>query len=115
MLEKEYQRLIDYMENLISDGVQLVHAGHLIDWSDTKIPEQIAKIKEKKEGFSLPKLNPGDQLKHKVSEQDMWVINDDSKTVFLTLNISEPTLKYPLDKILKDFDIVNRAPTNQRI
>ena len=107
MLEKEYERLIDYIEEMSADGVQLVHAGHLIDWNDTKIPEQIAKIKEKKEGFLLPKLNPGDQLKHKVSEQDMWVINDDGKTVFL--NPGTPTIKCPLDKILDEFVIVKRA------
>lgn len=107
MLEKEYDRLIDYIEEMISDGVQLVQAGHLLDWDDTKIPEIIAKIKEKKEGFSLPKLNPGDQLKHKVSDQDMWVINDDGETVFL--NPGTPTIKYPLDKILNEFIIVEKA------
>ena len=83
MPEKEYEQLIDYIEEMISSGVRLVHASNLLNWNDTKIPEQIARIKEKKEGFLLPKLNPGDQLKHKVSKQDMWVINDDGKTVFL--------------------------------
>lgn len=82
MLEKEYERLIDYIEEKISSGVHLVHAGDLINWNDTKIPKQIAKIKRKKDGLLIPKLNPGDQLKHKVSKQDMWVINDDGKIVF---------------------------------
>lgn len=107
MLEKDYERLIDYIEEMISDGVQLVHAGHLLAWKDTKILKLIAKIKEKKGGFSLPKLNPGDQLKHKVSEQDMWVINDDGVTVYL--NPGTPTIKYPLDKILNEFIIIRRA------
>lgn len=110
MLENEYERLVDYIEKAISDGVQLVHAGHSIDWNDTKIPEQISRIKEEKEGFSVPKLNPGDQLKNKVSEQDMWVISDDGKTVFL--NPGTPTIKYPLDKILDEFVIIKRADNN---
>jgi hypothetical protein len=63
-----------------------------------------AKIKELKEGYATPELNPGDQLRHKVSGQDMWVINDDGKTVFL--NPDSPTIKYPLDKILNDYIIV---------
>jgi len=110
MIEKEYERIVDTVEKIISDGVQLVHAGHLLDWSDTKIPEQISKIKEKREGFSVPKLNPGDQLKNKVSEQDMWVISDDGKTVFL--NPGTPTIKYPLDKILDEFVIIKRVDNN---
>ena len=107
MLEKEYERLINYIEEMISSGVQLVHAGNLLNWNDTEILKQIAKIKEKKEEFLLPKLNPGDQLKHKVSKQDMWVINDDGKTIFF--NPGTPIIKYPLDKILNDFVIVKRA------
>ena len=73
--------------------------------------EQIAKIKEKKEGFAVPKLNPGDKLKHKISEQEMWVINDDGKTVFL--GAGTPTIKYPLDKILNEFTIIKRANNNK--
>lgn len=106
MLEKEYNRLIDYIEEMISNDVQLVHAGHLFDWNDTKIPEIIAQIKVKKDGFSLPKLNPGDQLKHKVSDQHMWVINDDGETVFL--NPGTPTIMYPLNKILNEFILSNK-------
>jgi len=107
MYEVECERLIDYLKQMISDGVQLVHAGQTIDWNDTKVPEQILKIIGKKERAKLTKLNPGDQLRHKVSKQDMWVINDDGKTVFL--NSGTPTIKYPLDKILEAFEIVKRA------
>ncbi len=110
MIESEYKNLVDYIEKMIADGVQLVHAGRLIDWQDTEIPEQIARIKEKDEGYALPKLNPGDQLKHKISEQDMWVINDDGKTVFL--NAGTPTIKFPLDKLLDEFTIIKRANNN---
>ncbi len=38
MLEKEYGELGRYLEEMIEDGVQLVHAG-LMDWEDTKIPQ----------------------------------------------------------------------------
>jgi hypothetical protein len=110
MLEKEYEQLINYIEEMISNGIQLVRDGHLLNWNDTKIPEQIARIKKRKDGFRFPKLNPGDQLKHKVSKQDMWVINDDGKTVFY--NPGTPIIKYPLDKILNEFVIVKRAKIN---
>lgn len=105
MFEKEYEKLINYIEEMISDGVQLIHGGQLFDWSDTKIVDQIAKIKELKGGVEMPKLQPGDLLKHKVSGQEMWVINDDGKTVFL--NPDSPTIKFPLDKIMQEFTIVN--------
>jgi len=107
MLDKEYDKLIDYIEEMIRDGVNLVHGGHLLDWSDTNIPDLIAKIKELKDGYATPELNPGDQLRHKVSGQDMWVINDDGKTVFL--NPDSPTIKYPSDKILNAYVIVKRT------
>jgi len=106
MLEKEYEQLINYVEEMISGDFQLVHAGHKLDWNDTKIFELIAKIREKRKGVSLPKLNPGDQLKNKISKQNMWVINDDGETVFL--HPGTPTIKYPLDKILNEFVIVKR-------
>ncbi len=105
MFEKEYEKLINYIEEMISDGVQLIHGGQLFDWSDTKIVDQIAKIKELKGGVEMPKLQPGDRLKHKVSGQEMWVINDDGKTVFL--NPDSLTIKFPLDKIMQEFTIVN--------
>lgn len=107
MLEEECEQLIGYIEEMISNGIQLVHDGHLLSWSDTKILGQIAKVKEKKEGVALSKLNPGDQLKHKVSKQDMWVINDDGKTVFF--NTGTPIIKYPLSKISNEFVIVKRT------
>ena len=101
------EQLVDYLEKMITDGVQLVQAGNLLDWNDTKIPELLLKIKANRAENKLPELNPGDQLQNKISKQDMWVINNDGKTVFL--NPGTPTIKYPLNEILNDFEIVKRA------
>lgn len=46
MLDDEYDSLIHYIEGMISDGVKLVHGGRVYEWVDTKILDQIAKIKE---------------------------------------------------------------------
>jgi len=106
MSEREYKQLINYLEEMISEGVQLIHAGNLLDWYDTKIIKLVEKLK-KKECFKVPALNPGDQLKHKISKQDMWVINVDRGIVFL--NPGEATIKYPVSEILNDFVIVKKA------
>ena len=45
MLQKEYEKLVEYLEEMIADGCQLVHGGNLIDWHDTKIPRILQKIK----------------------------------------------------------------------
>ncbi|MBS3918779.1 MAG: hypothetical protein KG012_07830 [Deltaproteobacteria bacterium] len=45
MLQKEYEKLVEYLEEMIADGCQLVHGGNLIDWHDTKIPKILQKIK----------------------------------------------------------------------
>ena len=45
MLQKEDEKLVEYLEEMIADGCQLVHGGNLIDWHDTKIPRILQKIK----------------------------------------------------------------------
>ncbi len=110
MLEKEYEKLVHYIEGMIEDGCQIVIGGNLIDWDDTNIPELLQMIKDKARNKHLrsdPKLNPGDHLRHRISGQDMWVINDDGKIAFL--NPDAPTIKYPLESILNDFEIVKKA------
>lgn len=49
MLQDEYDELVEHLEGMIDDGCQLLHGGNLIDWSDTKIPETIRKIKTLRE------------------------------------------------------------------
>ncbi len=110
MFEKEYEQLHGYLVEMISNGVQLILAGHLFDWNDTKIPELLTSIKEKKEKSTVPELSPGDRLKHKVSGQEMWVISTDGETVFL--NPGVPTIKYPLNSILNEFLIVKKSHNN---
>ena len=34
MLEKEYEKLVHYLEGMISDGCQIVIGGNLMDWED---------------------------------------------------------------------------------
>jgi hypothetical protein len=53
MLQKEYEKLVEYLEEMISDGCQLVHGGNLIDWHDTKIIKSLQKIKTLREQEAL--------------------------------------------------------------
>lgn len=45
MYNKDYKELLVVIQQMISDNVQLVHGGQIIDWTDTKIPELLQKIK----------------------------------------------------------------------
>ena len=54
MLQDEYEKLVEYLEEMIADGCQLVHGGNLIDWSDTKINNIIKKIKMLRDKQSTP-------------------------------------------------------------
>lgn len=49
MSQKEYEQLVSYLEGMIADGCQIVIGGHLLDWSDTKIPELLEKIKKQRQ------------------------------------------------------------------
>jgi hypothetical protein len=49
MLQKEYEKLVEYLEEMIADGCQLVHGGNLLDWQDTKILKVLQKIKTLRE------------------------------------------------------------------
>jgi len=107
MLESEYEQLVKYIEKMMSDGCQIVIGGNLLEWSDTNIPEILDKIKNENESAVVPELNPGDKLRHKISGQEMYVINCDRKIVYL--NPDAPTIKYPLNNILNDFEIIKRS------
>jgi hypothetical protein len=105
----EYNELLDYLDAMISGGAKLIHSGHILNLSDTKIPALIKKIRKNNKSIIQLKLNPGDHVKHKISKQDMWVVIDDGKTIFLTTSLSERLIKYPLDKISNDFRLIKRA------
>ena len=49
MLVREYEKLVECLEEMISDGCQLVHGGNLFGWEDTKIPALLKKIKRLRE------------------------------------------------------------------
>ncbi len=49
MLQNEYEKLVEYLEEMICDGCQLVHGGNLLDWHDTKILKVLQKIKALRE------------------------------------------------------------------
>ena len=97
MLDNEYEQIVHYIEGMISDGVQLIHGGNLIDWNDTNIPELLLEINRKKEEIKNLSFESGDLLQNRYSGQKAAVINDDGKTVYLTP--AEPTTKCPLDKL----------------
>jgi len=101
MLDKSYEELVHYLEGMISDGVQLVHGGNLIDWRDTNISDVLNEIRRKKDEIKKLPLKSGDLLQNIYSGQKFAVINDDGKDVFLIP--SESTIKYPLDKLWYHF------------
>ena len=107
MSDSKINELISHIEEMIADGVQLVHGGHLLDWSDTKIPEILKSIKEEKAEKSPTSLNPGDKLKNKNSGQIMWVVDVEKDTVYL--NPDSPTIKYPITKLLDEFIILKNS------
>ena len=43
---KNYKELVRLLEQMINDGVQLIHGGQIIEWNDTKILEVIREIKK---------------------------------------------------------------------
>lgn len=105
---QEYDMLAKYLEEMIKDGCQIVHGGNLIDWSDTAIPKVLSRIDQvKKELQTPPNLKCGDQLRHKLSSQNMTVVEIDEEIVHL--NPDKAPIKYPLNQILEEFEIVKRS------
>lgn len=104
MLEKEYEKLVHYLEGMISDGCQIVIGGNLMDWEDTNIPDLLREIKEKRKEFeelSKQRLESGASLENRISGQRMSVINDDGKNVnMITLH---NIIKYPSERVWEHF------------
>ncbi len=42
----KYKELVRLLEQMINDKVNLIQGGHVIEWSDTKIPQIIMEIKK---------------------------------------------------------------------
>lgn len=56
-MENSYNQLALLIEQMICDGVQLVHGGEIIDWEDTRIPELLSRIKDEASNTSLPNIS----------------------------------------------------------
>ncbi len=109
MLTKEYEKLVHYIEGMISDGCQIVIGGNLMDWDDTNIPDLLRDIKEKQreiEELGKQRLGSGESLENRVSGQRVAVINDDGKTV--NLLPVEKVLKYPASRVWEHFKKTGR-------
>lgn len=105
---QEYDMLAKYLEEMIKDGCQIVHGGNLIDWSDTAIPKVLSKIDQGKKELQIPpNLRCGDQLRHKLSGQNMTIIEIDGEKVHL--NPDEIPIKYPITQILEEFEVMKRS------
>lgn len=96
MLEKEYEKLVHYLEGMIRDGVQLVHGGHLLDWEDTNITEVLAKIKSLKSTITEQKFESGQLVKNKHTGQKAGIIYSDENYVYLSP--AQNVITYPIEK-----------------
>ncbi|MCI5218672.1 MAG: hypothetical protein D3914_05650 [Candidatus Electrothrix sp. LOE2] len=105
-----YKKLIDLseqLESMISDGVQLVHGGHLFDWSDTVIIDLLEEIKEERETIESQSTKPGDILINLVTKEEMTVIKTDKNNVYIE-PVSMP-LEYSKNKIWEHYKPKKRA------
>ena len=46
MLNEDCEKLVACLENMMADGVQLVHGGYLLSWKDTNILDIIQSMKK---------------------------------------------------------------------
>ncbi len=106
MLEKEYEELVRYLEEMIEDSVQLVHAG-LMDWEDTKIPQLLREIKRKKEAVQGLSVEGGTRLTNRITGETAHVIyfNDD----IIQFSPSKKVLTYPRDKLWYHYEKTERS------
>ena len=105
-LIKDYELLAHYLKEMIKDGCQIVHGGSLIDWNDTSIPKTLNKIDKQKNPETIPNLKIGDQLKHKLSGQNMTVAKVNEEII--SVNPSETPINYPIKQILEEFETIKK-------
>jgi len=53
MNDKNYIELQKLIEQMIEDKTCILHGGNIIDWTDTKIPEILEKIKQNQDTKSV--------------------------------------------------------------
>ena len=83
MLDQYYERLVGYVNGMIADGVQLIHGGHLFDWSDTNIKDLLKELDNKKDEISKQTYEVGDLLLNIDTGQKSVVILIDKENVQL--------------------------------
>jgi hypothetical protein len=101
MLDKDYDQLIHYLEDMMKDGVQLVHGGQLLSWHDTPIPELINSIEQKKEAARQLQYQAGDILPDHMG-QTFAVIWSDDQQIHVTPN--KNVLVYPKDTVELNYE-----------
>lgn len=98
LLEEEYEQLARYIEGMISEGVLLIVGNtQLFEWSDTKIPDLLAEIREKKDAIKVLSFEVGDVLVNRCTGQEVVVIASDEDTV--GLRQKESTFELPAGKL----------------
>lgn len=97
MLENEYDQIVHYLKGMISDGVQLVHGGHLFDWNDTNIARLLREIDRKKSEMENLQVEIAEPLVNRISGQRANVFFVDEMTVQMLPSTN--TIIYPKDKI----------------
>jgi hypothetical protein len=97
MLDQDYMRLAELLRGMISDGVLLVHGGHVLDWSDTNILDLLNKIEKEEEKAKSLTCDVGDLLQNVYTGQKSAVVFVDDKNIQL-LPI-EKIVIFPKDEI----------------
>ena len=106
MLDKEYELLVRYLNEMIADGFRLVHKGHRLDWSDTKIPDILQKIEFKKKKAGRLTCQGGELLENRYSGQltgAVWI--DENSVQLLVRDVAV----YPKDKLWYHYKKTNRG------
>jgi len=101
MLDQEYERLVEYLQGMIADGVQLVHGGNLFDWGDTNILDLLMEIQEKNNEIKDLECEVGDLLQNRYTGQKSGVAYINENHVHLLP--AEKIVIFPKDKIWQHY------------
>ena len=97
MIEAHYEKLAEFIREMMADGVQLVHGGQLFDWSDTKIPKVLTKIDNARAEANKTTCDVGDLLQNIHTKQKSAVVLITDKDVHLVA--ADNIVVYPKDKL----------------
>ena len=97
MLEQEYEKLVQYLEEMTADGVQLVHDGHLMDWGDTNVLNLLHEIARKRKDAESITCEVGDLLQNRYTGQKAAIFLTDGDSVQMIP--CERVIVYPKNRI----------------